>query len=309
MKKNINDIKLNSIPLLVTRSSVVFPGFVLERVVDRKKSLLAIKNASLHKTAKNFIVVISQKDPKENNPLLENIYNVGTLCFLKEVKDNENNSSKTVKLEGVERVFLQKIFDFKDHYAVNAEIIPSKKLTTRQNNQIVEKLKNSLHIFSELYGAIPISVVSQINASFNSDNILNALAHFLPNISFLKKQKLLEETDPQKRMLILLSDIISKQKIGSLERDIDNKVNNKINEQQKEYILRERLKAIKDELNEIEGKNSEMKVYLKRLETEPFPEDMKIRLKEEIERYESMPQFSSEASTLRTYIKIMMELP
>jgi ATP-dependent Lon protease len=108
---------------------------------------------------------------------------------------------------------------------------------------------------------------------------------------------------------LLINDINLVKKDEDVEKYISGRVNEEINEQQRQYILRQKLDAIKKELGELEGKTNEMQKYLEKLEKEPYPEHIKQRLREEIGRYETMSPSSSESNVLRSYIETLMKLP
>ncbi|XP_024947634.1 uncharacterized protein LOC112495402 [Cephus cinctus] len=217
----------NETELLVTRGSFVFPTVEIELEVGRHKSVAAI-NESVAKF-NSEIILVSQKDPKVDNPQLSEVYNHG-----------------------------------------DAETLVSPNVSKSLEEELIQRIVNNLQQILDVHGSIPQGVISQI-------------------------------TDGMKANL-LLKDVGGQKQVGAIEKDLTAKIKDRIDEQQREYYLRERLRAIKEELGEIDGKSNEMKRYLERLETEEFPEAIKTRVKEEISRYEDMPQASSESNIIRTYI-------
>lgn len=296
---------LNNIPVLVTRGSFVFPRVEVELEVGRHKSVTAINESKTHFNSQ--IILVSQKDPKVDNPQLNEVYNHGTLCKV-EIKKIHPDETLTVAFYGYQRVKITKFNDDK-FYSGDAEILVSAKVTPALEEELIQKIVNNLQFILDVHGSIPQGVLSQITDGMKASEIIDKMSQFLPYLTINKRQEILQEIDVQKRLELLLKDVGGQKQVGAIEKDLTAKIKDRIDEQQREYYLRERLRAIKEELGEIDGKSNEMKRYLERLETENFPEAIKMRVKEEISRYEDMPQASSESNIIRTYIDWMMNLP
>lgn len=296
---------LNNIPVLVTRGSFVFPTVEVELEVGRHKSVTAINESKTHFNSQ--IILVSQKDPKVDNPQLNEVYNHGTLCKV-EIKKIHPDETLTVAFYGYQRVKITKFNDDK-FYSGDAEILVSAKVTPVLEEELIQKIVNNLQFILDVHGSIPQGVLSQITDGMKASEIIDKMSQFLPYLTINKRQEILQEIDVQKRLELLLKDVGGQKQVGAIEKDLTAKIKDRIDEQQREYYLRERLRAIKEELGEIDGKSNEMKRYLERLETENFPETIKMRVKEEISRYEDMPQASSESNIIRTYIDWMMNLP
>ncbi|WP_342277191.1 endopeptidase La [Spiroplasma endosymbiont of Nebria brevicollis] len=296
---------LNNIPVLVTRGSFVFPTVEVELEVGRHKSVAAINESKTYFNSQ--IILVSQKDPKVDNPQLSEVYNHGTLCKV-EIKKTHPDGTLTVAFYGQQRVKVTKFNDAK-FYTGDAETLVSTKVSQELEEELIQRIVNNLQFILDVHGSIPQGVISQITDGMKASEIIDKMAQFLPYLTINKRQEILQEDDVQKRLELLLKDVGGQKQVGAIEKDLTAKIKDRIDEQQREYYLRERLRAIKEELGEIDGKSNEMKRYLERLETENFPETIKTRVKEEIGRYEDMPQASSESNIIRTYIDWMMNLP
>ncbi|WP_308149408.1 endopeptidase La [Spiroplasma sp. AdecLV25b] len=296
---------LNNIPVLVTRGSFVFPTVEVELEVGRHKSVAAINESKTYFNSQ--IILVSQKDPKVDNPQLSEVYNHGTLCKV-EIRKTHPDGTLTVAFYGQQRVKVTKFNDAK-FYTGDAETLVSTKVSQELEEELIQKIVNNLQFILDVHGSIPQGVISQITDGMKASEIIDKMAQFLPYLTINKRQEILQEEDVQKRLELLLKDVGGQKQVGAIEKDLTAKIKDRIDEQQREYYLRERLRAIKEELGEIDGKSNEMKRYLERLETENFPEAIKTRVKEEIGRYEDMPQASSESNIIRTYIDWMMNLP
>ncbi|WP_342274586.1 endopeptidase La [Spiroplasma endosymbiont of Phycita roborella] len=296
---------ITNIPVLVTRGSFVFPTVEIELEVGRHKSVAAI-NESVAKF-NSEIILVSQKDPKVDNPQLSEVYNHGTLCKV-QIQKSHNDGTLTVFFYGQQRVKVSKFYDDK-FYTGDAETLVSPNVSKSLEEELIQRIVNNLQQILDVHGSIPQGVISQITDGMKASEIIDKMAQFLPFLTINKRQEILQEIDINKRLDLLLKDVGGQKQVGAIEKDLTAKIKDRIDEQQREYYLRERLRAIKEELGEIDGKSNEMKRYLERLETEEFPEAIKTRVKEEISRYEDMPQASSESNIIRTYIDWMMTLP
>lgn len=294
--------QLKNVPVLVTRGSYIFPGFEQVLEVGRDKSILAVNTAS--KDFDNHIVLVSQKKPLEDNPKLSEIYRIGILAELK-IRKVWEDGSLTVNFKAVDRV---KILDLGegDFYSADIDILKS---FVKSEDKIVEKLTGNIKELMELQDILPEDLLDQIGDSVDGNEVVDTIAQFLPFIPVAKKQEIIEELDVEKRLQIIFDHLVNKQQANDIDNKISKKIKERVDEQQREYYLREKLKAIKDELDEFDGAADEMKLYKERLAKEPFPKNIKERIEQEITRYEALPQASSESNIIRTYIDWMMQIP
>ncbi|MCL6429051.1 Lon protease 1 [Spiroplasma sp. JKS002669] len=297
--------KITNIPVLVTLGNFVFPSVEMELDIGRAKSIAAINEAK--DKFNGQIVVLSQKDSKIDNPKLSEIYHVGTLCNIT-IKKTFPDDTLRVVFFGKERV---KITNLKDNnfYSADAEVYEKEVINRELEEDLIQSIVNNLQYILDVHGSIPQEVISQITDGMKAVEIIDKMSQYLPYLTVEKRQQLLVEPNVEKRLDLLVKDISGQKQAGVIEKELTNKIKDRIDEQQKEYYLREKLRAIKEELGEIDGKSNELNRYLERLDSEPFPENIKERIKEEIARCDEMPQASSEANILRTYIDWMMNLP
>ncbi|UZQ29291.1 MAG: endopeptidase La [Spiroplasma phoeniceum] len=294
--------QLKNVPVLVTRGSYIFPGFEQVLEVGRDKSILAVNTAS--KDFDNHIVLVSQKKPLEDNPKLSEIYRIGILAELK-IRKVWEDGSLTVNFKAVDRV---KILDLREGEFCVADIDILKSFV-KSEDKIVEKLTANIKELMELQDILPEDLLDQIGDSVDGNEVVDTIAQFLPFIPVAKKQEIIEELDVEKRLQIIFDHLVNKQQTNDIDNKISKKIKERVDEQQREYYLREKLKAIKDELDEFDGAADEMKLYKERLAKEPFPKNIKERIEQEITRYEALPQASSESNIIRTYIDWMMQIP
>lgn len=151
---------------------------------------------------------------------------------------------------------------------------------------------------------MPVDIDELVSQAINDDpnTIVDSIAHGSPFLPLERRQKMLEELDPLVRLDQLVEYLSSKRQSADIETSLTKKIKSRVDEQQREYYLREKLKAIKDELGDMDGEGDDLAKYRKRLEEEPFPENIKKRILQEIDRAEGMPAASSESNITRTYI-------
>ncbi|AGM25978.1 class III heat-shock ATP-dependent LonA protease [Spiroplasma syrphidicola EA-1] len=294
--------QLKDVPVLITRGSYIFPGFEQVLEVGRDKSVLAVNKAN--KEFDNHIVLVSQKKPLEDDPKLSEIYRIGVLAELK-IRKVWEDGSLTVNFKAVDRV---KILELREdeYYAADIDILKS---FVKSDDKIAEKITANIKELMELQDILPEDLLDQIGDSVDGNEVVDTIAQFLPFIPVAKKQEILEQLDVEKRLQIIFDHLVNKQQVNDIDNKITKKIKERVDEQQREYYLREKLKAIKDELGEFDDAADDMKIYKERLEKEPFPKNIKERIEQEIARYESLPQASSESNIIRTYIDWMMQVP
>ncbi|WP_342252443.1 endopeptidase La [Spiroplasma endosymbiont of Amphibalanus improvisus] len=303
MGRDDNQIKTKDIPILVTRGSFIYPGFEQVLEVGRDKSVNAIKTARSKFDSK--MVLVSQINPLDDDVSLNDIFKVGVLVQFV-IRREWEDGSFTVNFKALERV---KILDLKDedYYYSDIKVLESK---VKSDEVISDKVaKNLKEYISDKQTSLPDELLDQIGDSVNGSNIVDTIAQFQTFLSIDKRQKILEELNVDKRLDLVFDYLLATQQNQDIDNRIAKKIQQRVDDQQKEFYLREKLKAIKDELSDISDENNDLKKYKTKLEKNPYPKYIKERVLSEIKRYEQLPQSSSEANIIRTYIDWMMALP
>lgn len=299
-------------PLMLTRGIVLFPGCSTHMEVGRAFSILACKSGL--ESFQGKIVIACQKDIQEDFPILDNIFKIGMLCSIDSFKEStKQKGSYRVKLTGISRVALSNItfpIDFESDY-FTCEVSPLAMASTSklQENKAIKNIVDTLR-YIDLTAFFPSSLYSRLESGITAEDLSNQLSSLLP-ILYVDKQKLLEEDNVVNR-LTAINDFLKAQKnLDDVEESINKKVREKTDRSQREYILREKMRAIQDELNEISGDEdeSDSEKILKKVEENPYPDNIKKRIKQELKRYEQMPSSSMEASMQKTYVDWLVNLP
>ncbi|MDR3215290.1 MAG: endopeptidase La [Bacilli bacterium] len=297
--------KFFEIPIVVTRGMFVFPNNTFKLEVGRAKSLKAI-NVS-RENYDNFIFITSQFDPSIDDPRIEDYSEYGTLCRIDVVR-NRDDGSMRVNLEGFYRAQVSEIKE-KDGFFIGKGI-ELQEFSKDYNSEaaLVRAIGNALEEMMSVVPNIPHEIVGEITKGISAANLSDMVAQNFP-LYVEKKQELMETLDINKRLEIVLEEIHNEMTISKLESSINENVQERMSENQKEFYLRERMRAIKEELGENGNTEDEISIMLEKINNNPYPEHIKTKVKEEIRKYEMMPQSSAEANVVRTYLDWMMSLP
>lgn len=307
-------------PILISRGIVVFPHAVKSIDVGRKKSLEAIFAAK--KTKSKHIIVVAQNNSDIEIPKSENIYNVGTLCEIIKITENKDDQSDPksciVQVRGIQRVKIGK-YDYESK-SVNIEY-ENLNSTNVNNAENDTRIRN---IFRDFNDAIVKNLDENDQEKNNvkmisgdSDKLADLISSALP-VSFQKKQLLLEQLNVTKRFDMIIdlmhseaSNIKGQEKsneLNQIDRKITKKINDNLSKQQREFYLRERLRAIKEELGDISSKDDDVSELRDRVNNNPYPQYIKDKVISELNRYESTMN-SQENSITRTYVEWLLDLP
>ena len=305
-----NDFKEKSfsMPMVALRGLVVFPEMTLHFDVGRKKSIKAIKSAM---ESKANIFLSAQIDLECDDPHYDDVFNVGVVCEIKQVMKLPGTDTLRVVVEGLYKGELISLSSVSPY--LSAVITPIENLKVTEENKLYEKavVRRLSEIFTEYayyMNKMPSDVVIGVTVRKNADEVSDYILSNIP-LDYSKKQSLLEELDPivraEKLCVILLNEI----EILKIEESINEKVNNQMEDNQKEYYLREQLKAISDELNESDSGISESEEYREKIKAIGFDEKIETKLLKECDRMMKMQSSSPESAVIRNYLDKIVELP
>lgn len=294
------------LPVICTRGMIVFPNNDLTLDVGRPKSLKAIDDAA--NIYDGNIVFVSQIDPAQEDPDFDGLFKVGTLCKIK--KKIRRDSAGTIKLtvSGVDRVRLDSV-DFVNG-SLYAQITPLQDIIADSNEEValVRNIAKNMDAFMASVPSIPADVRNALAKGVSSSRLADTLANYLP-LSLEKKQHLLETLDVNERLMLLIAEIEEEKVINDIEQNINKKVRQSIDENQREFYLREKLRAIKEELGDTPAKDDDSDALRERIEKNPYPDHVKEKALDELRRYEMMPPASSEANVVRGYLDWLLDTP
>ena len=296
-----------TLPLLITKSFTVFPG-KKDIAIDagRDFSVKAI-NASRDNNS-SLILVVSQKDASVDVPTQKDLYEIGTLCRITSYSDMK--TYVRVRIMGSTRVKINNVsFDASGFFVADStkvdDVITDEKKILSLTRNILTSLQNVPNITSN----IPRAMMVDLNThGAEPSELADLLAPYLP-LTDEGRQAILEEANVEKRLMIVLSAINEAIEEAKIDNEISKDVAQSTEKQQRDYILREKLRAIKKELGEDVDDASDEDSIRKRLEENPYPDHVKAKVKSELKRYAMMPQASLESSLIMSYIQTLMDVP
>lgn len=294
-------------PVITTRGVIVFPSHSTLVEVGRKPSLNAIDIAM--SKYNNQLILVSQRDIMKNSvEVKEDLYSVGALVTFKIDREHQTGA-KTIFVTGISRVKIQDLH-LTNNQLVEATIALLKDKSTSEENErnLVNKISKKLDAVIGNMVNIPKQVLSSLASGISASELADVIAHYLP-IALPKKQLILEATNISKRLKFVLDYLEEETKISQIDKDIDKNVRRTLDGQQKEFLLRERMKAIKEELGDISSKDSEIDEWKKLLEDAKYPEEVRAKALEEIKKYEATPPISAEANVIKGYVEWIVKLP
>ena len=303
MKKTL---KKQALPLLPLRGLTVFPYMILTFDVGREKSIKALDEAMINN---QLIFLVTQRDAKNDAPEEEDIYKVGTISRVKQLLRLPGDTIR-VLVEGVSRAEISELIQSEPFFM--AEV--TEKIITMDESRKVEfeALKRRVLSTFEEYVKLSNKVSSDTMISVMSIDDIGQLSDVITSNIFLKveqKQEIMNEFHPVSRMEKLLEILMREIEILEVEKNINARVRKQIDKMQKEYYLREQIKAIQTELGEKEGVTGEVEEYRDKLEKANLPEEAEKKVLKELDRLMKMPSGSAEGSVIRTYLDWIFDLP
>lgn len=303
-----NKIKDNNeilLPVLVTRGLVCFPHNDVMVDIGRQKTINAVLFAQ--SDMDNFIIVVSQLSPDVENPGVNDIAKYGCLCRIKNVRNDRNGEINKVTIEVIQRAEILNLHDnenmFSTYFILRDDIIGDTKEESTMIRTFAKRVEETRN-----HTDLAPNILARISKGVSAGEITDIIAQHL-KIDLATKQDLLETLDINTRIFKLLSILDNEKKRIEVENDVNRKVRNNIDKNQKEYYLREQLRVIKEELGDVPGKQDDADKIRKILEENPYPENIKEKILDELSHYEMMPSAAQEASMIRNYIDWMIKTP
>lgn len=297
---------IKQLPTVALRGLTILPGMVAHFDVSREKSIKAVEEAMMDEQE---IFLLTQKNPEEEEPVAENLYSIGLVAEIKQVIKMPNDLVR-VLVEGIERAELN-CFTETEEYLL-AEVI---RFTEDVLEDIPENAREAMiRCLEEKYeqfctynskngkeAAKPIQEIHEL------DRLIDTIANSIP-IGYEEKQRILEAVTITERYEVLMAILLREIDIATIRNDLAMKIKSKVEKNQREYILREQLKVIREELGE-DNTQSDAEQYEESLKKLKAPKEVKERIQKEIDRFKNISSSSSESAVTRGYIETLLELP
>lgn len=302
---NENDANpIVQLPLVCTRGVVVFPNQEVIIDVGREKSTRAVEEAQ--EKYESQVVLVAQRDLALEEPDVNDVYSYGTLCQIKHIR--RMDGYLRVKFRGMQRVELHTIINDEALMSVTAEIKTDIAQDQMEEVALVRKIAKQFEEIEAVSQTIPKEMINELAKGVSAPMLSDQIAQLFP-FTLEKRQELLETRGVNDRLYLILQEIESEKELSQIENKINDKVKTRIEESQKEYYLREKMRAIKEELGDVPDTDKDVDAIRKRLEENPYPDSIKDKIRDELSRYEMLPAASGETGVIKTYIDWMMDLP
>lgn len=293
-------------PLLPMRGLSIFPGMLINFDVIRERSVAALDMAL---EADRTIFIVAQRDISQEIPAQKDLYDIGTLCRVKQLLRIPGTEGLRVLVEGGQRA---KMLNFDSQEKLDyATILPVKSETKFASARAEALIRQCLSLFDEyvhLFGALPPEILTKIADSDDPGYVADFIAQ---NIYMKpeKKQALLEELRPLARIQLLNRFLAREISVMSIEQDLNERTHEQMSRSQKEFFLREQIKVIQSELGEYDDSYEEYQDYRKKIEALHLKSEIHEKLMKELSHMMKQPAGSSESALLHTYLDTCIGLP
>jgi len=291
-------------PLLPLRDVIIFPHMVVPLFVGREKSIAALEEASRNG---NELFLVTQKDASVLNPEREDIYNVGTVVNIIQMLRLPDNTVK-VLIEGKYRATIEEFEASSNGYY--ASVKEAESVVDNQVNleATIRSIKSIFEQYVKINKRIPPELLMSISSITDPSRLADIIVAHL-SMKIPEKQEILEATDVEKRLHLLLEKMQGEIEIINVEKRIRTRVKSQMEKSQKEYYLNEQMNAIQKELGQKEDGKSDIQEMEEKLAKKQMPDEARERTIKEIKKLKSMSPMSAEASVIRNYIDWMLSLP
>ena len=293
-----------NIPLLPLRGLLVFPSMVLHIDVGRERSVAALEHAML---GNNRIFLATQQDMRVESPDQNDLYDVGTVANVKQMLKLPNGTLR-ILVEGVTRA---KMVDYQEgdkFTTVKVELYEDSVEKDAETEALMRTLINYFEKYAKISNKITTETIESVVDIEEPGRLTDVISSHLP-LKIAEKQEILSIFNIKKRLDFLIIRLHDEQEIMALEKKINTKVKQAMERTQKEYFLREQMKAIQQELGDRDGKTGEVSDLRKQIQESGMPESTANVALKELDRYEKLPAASAESGVIRNYVEWLVSIP
>lgn len=292
------------LPLLPLRGLIVFPTMVLHLDVGRDKSIQALEKAMVDN---HEIFLTAQKDVTTDEPEREELHEVGTVAKVNQMLKLPNGTIR-VLVEGLHRGQIENLTDLEKYSEVEVSFVEERQEATVEEQALMRNLLDQFEEYLKLSKNITRETFETVADIVEPGRMADIVTSHLP-LKVPQKQEVLDTFHVTERLNFVLKTLTNEREVLGLERKIGQQVKRSMEKSQKEYYLREQMKAIQKELGEKESKESEMDDLRKRIHEADMPESVEEKALKELKRYEKMPPSSAESSVIRNYVEWLVVIP
>jgi len=307
MSENVNiTASFKVMPVLPLRGLTVFPKMVLNFDVGREKSMCALEEAMRRD---QLIFLVAQKDMRTDDPSIKDIFTVGTVARVKQMLRFPGDNTR-ILIEGLYRARINTVLSVDPFLNVEVEeiVVPKTTENSIKAEALIRTVQDLFTEFAEISPKLTHDIMINVLSARNPGDLADYIAQNLP-MSFSNKQSVLEEISPYKRLQLVYKIVTREMQLFKIENDIAGKVREQIDNNQREYFLREQLKAIQSEIGDKEDISNECDEYIKKINSLNLSEEVSNKLLKEADRLSKTQWNSPESTVIRTYLDTCLDLP
>lgn len=305
MDNEVENTNTLVLPLLVTRGLVVFPNMTESIEAGRPYSVKAIDVARRDSNSLLFVGVQRQLQ-KDEVTGEEDVYMTATLCRV--VNFVNANGVYRIRVIGSKRVALTNLRFDDGTWKAEGKVIPDLLGDPNEETALIRRIVKAVEQTPAIAHDIPKSALNALGRGETPNNIGDTLAAYL-NFSIEDKIQILGEPEINKRLLKIAELLNEAQTVSEIDKKLDETVRSRAEKSQKEYILREKMKAIRDELGEGDNEESDIDAIKKKVAENPYPQNVKDKVTKELKRFQMMPEASLESSLILNYVNTLLNVP
>lgn len=295
--------EMKHIPAVALRGMTILPAMIVHFDISREMSIKAVEQAML---SDQKLFVVTQKDPEVSEPVLDDLYRIGTIVEIKQVIKMPKNILR-VLAEGIQRAEMVDISDNPEY--LDADIltfVEEDMMDQNTKEALLRSMKETFERYCSVNGKVSKELISQIMELNDLEKATAQIAMNIP-LYYEQKQKVLEAVELKERCELLCSIMENEIQILQIKIEIQEKVKERIDKNQREYIMREQMKLIREELKEDNvNEADQFEEELKKLKAS---KEVKEKIQKEIQRYRNIGMNSGESSVIRGYIETLLEMP
>lgn len=295
------------IPIIALRGLTVFPHMAISFPVNRTRSLDSVAEAEKNG---GQVFLATQINPQTPNPEQEDLYTIGTLCVIKQVLKLPGNMTHVI-VEGKERGRLESIWTKTSSDYAEITLL-EQDLPEEPDDYLKAYMRVAIQNYAEYTKYVPNSTATDLLSSVEAASKPGKLADLIGaglEISYERKQRILEMLNPMERLEAVLEIMQNEKDILTIKKEIESKTKTRIEQNQREYYLREEMKVIQEELGDKDGVGADAEKYRKQLDEKNPPEIVRTAIEKEITRMLRIPVTSPESNVSRNYIETLLSLP
>jgi len=307
MDKELYDVQRKTMPLIPLRGMSVFPYMVIHFDVGREKSINALESAMVNDS---YIFLCTQKDAKVEDPTLDEFYHVGTVSKIKQMLKLPGGSIR-VLVEGINRGKIVNIIKEDEYFEADIDEYiydPDKIVVSKEMQAAMRLVINDFEEYLRLNNRIPTDILLTVTDIKDPGRLVDVISSYI-NFKTEIHQQILETFDFYERLELLHKVLGEEIELLRIEERINQRVKTQISKVQKEYFLKEQLRAIQKELGEDDDIDKEIEEYREKIEEIKMPDDVREKALKEVERLERMSDHSAEATVIRNYLDWLLALP